>query len=203
MISISEEKIRRCLDANIQPNQDYESPYPPGVVTGKARQAAVLIPFIPMQDDWHILFIRRTHNPDDRHSGQVAFPGGALEPGDDGVLDAALREAHEEIGVYPEDVEILGRMRDMLTITNYMVTPIVGKIPWPYELELQKSEVSRAFSIPLGWLADERNRTIETRELESGDVSIPVIYFNEFQGETLWGASARITVQLLEALELI
>jgi hypothetical protein len=88
----------------------------------------------------------------------------------------------------------------MLTITNFVVNPIVGKIPWPYELELQESEVSRAFSIPLNWLVDKRNHRIESRNV--GDVDFPVIYFNEYDQEVLWGASARITLQLLEALEL-
>lgn len=200
MNTISEENIRQRLNKNTILDQGYEDYHPPGLITGESRPAAVLIPFIPMRDDWHILYIRRTHNLNDRHSGQVAFPGGRLEPGDNDPIDTALREAHEEIGVSPKDVRILGRLRGMLTITNFVVNPVVGKIPWPYELELQESEVSRAFSIPLSWLTDKRNRRIETRNI--GDAAFPVIYFNKYDQEVLWGASARITLQLLEALEL-
>jgi 8-oxo-dGTP pyrophosphatase MutT (NUDIX family) len=88
------------------------------------------------------------------HQGQVAFPGGRADPSDTTPEMTALREAHEEIGIDPTKVRILGRMQSLHTISNYVVTPIVGVIPWPVSFRLEETEVRRVFSIPLNWLAD-------------------------------------------------
>ena len=141
--------------------------------------------------------------PHDRHSGQVAYPGGRCDPTDPSLESAAIREAQEEIGVNPADVRILGRVRDMLTITNYRVTPIVGIIPWPYEFFPQEDEVDRIFTIPLNWLAKPTNRKVQMRGLQLLGQDLPVIYYQEYDGERLWGASARITLLLLEALKMV
>jgi 8-oxo-dGTP pyrophosphatase MutT (NUDIX family) len=179
-----------------------ESPYPTGMLKPNLQPAAVLIPFLQKEDGWHLLFIRRTVMPHDRHSGQVAFPGGRCDPLDPDAETAALREAQEEIGVAPKDVQILGRIQDMLTITNYRVTPIVGTIPWPYEFTPQEEEVDRIFTIPLKWLSDSTNYKVKNRGLQILGRDVPVIYFDKYNGELLWGASARITILLLEALGL-
>jgi 8-oxo-dGTP pyrophosphatase MutT (NUDIX family) len=138
----------------------------------------------------------------DRHSGQVAYPGGRCSDLDQSTEDTAIREAQEEIGVKPADIQILGRLRDMLTITNYRVTPYVGIIPWPYPLIPQPEEVAHIFSIPLEWLANPENREIRMRGLQILGQDIPVLYFKKFDSERLWGASARITLLFLEALGL-
>jgi len=93
-------------------------------------------------------------------------------------------------------------LRDLLTITGYRVSPIVGLIPWPYPLKPQPSEVSRIFTIPLQWLADPDNRWVQSRDIRIQGKSIPVIYYRSYDSEVLWGASARITMLLLEALGL-
>jgi len=177
-----------------------ENPYAPLIPHGQPRFAAVLIPFIWQDDEWHLLFIRRTLNKTDRHGGQVAFPGGHCASGDDNAQAAALRETEEEIGVTPEDIHILGQLRDVMTITNFQVTPIVGVIPWPYKLSPQPEEVSRIFSIPLSWLTDPANREVRHRGIHYQGQPISVIHFAPYDGEILWGASARMTVLLLEAL---
>jgi 8-oxo-dGTP pyrophosphatase MutT (NUDIX family) len=130
----------------------------------------------------------------------VAFPGGRADPGDPDPETTALREAQEEIGLDPADVRILGRMYDFLTITNYLVTPVIGVLPWPYPLRLAAVEVTRAFTIPLAWLADPANRQEMQRDLPPPLPPIPVIYFQPFDGEILWGASAAFTVSLLDIL---
>ncbi len=131
----------------------------------------------------------------------MAFPGGRCEPDDEPPVMAALREAREEIGLRPVDVRILGRIRDYVTITGYQVTPIVGVIPWPYPLYLQKEEVSRVFTIPLCWLADPANRQDRIRQFPPPyDHPIPVIYYRLYDSELLWGASARFTVSLIDIL---
>jgi 8-oxo-dGTP pyrophosphatase MutT (NUDIX family) len=177
-----------------------ENPFPPELLAGPFRAAAVLIPFLRTQEGWSLVYIRRTTKAEDRHSGQVAFPGGSADPQDQSPVDTALREAHEEIGVLQKDVQILGRLHDFVTITGYQVAPVVGLIPYPYSFQAQAEEVSRVFTIPLPWLADQRNRRSELRHLPSPYEPLPVIYFQPYDGELLWGASARFTVRLLEIL---
>ncbi len=201
-MNFNESLIAYLLDEAIDPKFQPETPYPPGFLQRKPLNAAVLIPLLRQDQEWHLLFIRRTYHEHDPHKGQVAFPGGRCNSTDKNFEDAALRESFEETGIHPEDVEILGRLRDMLTITGYLVRPIVGIIPWPYPVKPQPSEVSRIFTIPLQWLADSNNRQIQTRKFQIRGETIPVIYFKPYDGEVLWGASARIVVLLLEALGL-
>jgi 8-oxo-dGTP pyrophosphatase MutT (NUDIX family) len=176
-----------------------ESPFPPGFLSPAPRPAAVLIPFLRKNAAWHILFTRRTDSLPE-HSGQVAFPGGRSEAGDVDAATTALREAQEEIGLQPSDVRILGRLPEMVTITNYVVTPVVGVIPWPYNFHLQREEVSRVFTIPVAWLADPANREERLRKLPLPHPPVPVTYFHPFSGETLWGVSASLTVTLLKLI---
>jgi hypothetical protein len=97
-------------------------------------------------------------------------------------------------------------MNSLQTITNYIVTPIVGVIPWPFQLHLEETEVSHIFSIPLDWLADPIHREIRYRTIPNPFAQIlhkerhPVIYFQPYQDELLWGVSAEITVLLLDIL---
>lgn len=174
--------------------------YPPGLLIEPFRPAAVLIPMLRHDNQWQLLFIRRTDNQNDPHSGQVAFPGGASDPKDISPEMTAIRETNEEIGINTGEVTILGVLNDFITITSYRVTPVVGVIPWPYPLELAVNEVSRAFTIPLAWLADSNNSYQERRELPPPFDPIPVIYFKPYQGEVLWGATAGFTFGLLRAL---
>jgi 8-oxo-dGTP pyrophosphatase MutT (NUDIX family) len=182
--------------------RDYNSRYPSEFFNEYPSNAAVLIPVLKQDHKWHILFTRRTSSLPE-HSGQVAFPGGRADPEDDTQEITALREAQEEINLSPSDVRILGRLRNIRTISNYCVMPVVGRIPWPYEFRLAQEEVSRIFTIPLEWLADLNNHEIRYRELPSPHSPVPVIYFNYFDGELLWGISAEITLILLESLQLI
>jgi 8-oxo-dGTP pyrophosphatase MutT (NUDIX family) len=163
------------------------------------KPAAVLIPLLRKDSAWQILFTRRRDDLPE-HSGQVAFPGGRTDPGDTSPEGTALREACEEIGLLPEDVNLLGRLRSYLTITNYLVTPVVGVIPWPYALQLEIREVSRAFTIPLAWLMDPANHEERPRLLPELNPPVKVIYFKLFDGELLWGASARLTLALIHVL---
>jgi 8-oxo-dGTP pyrophosphatase MutT (NUDIX family) len=202
MISLTTDDIKHKLATAYQPGQDAESPYPPDFFQTPLTPAAVLMPIFLQEGAWHLLFIRRTYNPNDRHRGQVAFPGGRLEPEDTSPEQGALREAWEETGLAPKDVTVLGRLRDMLTITHYRVTPIVGVIPWPYTLVPQPEEVNRIFSVPLDWLADPAHRETRVRDLQVSGKQVPVIYYQPYDGETLWGASARIMLMFLESLGL-
>ena len=193
-------EIAQKLDESFDPSLAPESPYPADYIQSNLVPAAVLLPFFYHEHAWHLLFIRRTYNLKDRHRGQVAYPGVRCNPEDQDSEHTALREAWEETGMVPRDIKILGRLRDLVTITSYCVTPIIGVIPWPVPLVPQPDEVSRIFSIPLLWLANEANRAVRCREIQVLGQEVPVIYFQPYDGETLWGASARITLLLLEAL---
>jgi 8-oxo-dGTP pyrophosphatase MutT (NUDIX family) len=175
------------------------NPYPSSLSERSAQPAAVLIPLLRDQGSWHILFIRRTEIAGDRHSGQVAFPGGVCDPGNGNAEEAALRETQEELGVDPQDITLLGKLNQFMTVTDFLVTPIVGMMPWPYSLLPEPREVSRVFTIPLYWLNNPSNRKVVERELPNG-ISTDVIYFNEYDGEVLWGASARFTLAFLSVI---
>ena len=161
-----------------------------------ARPAAVLVPVYRDNGEWHILFTERTHTVED-HKGQVAFPGGRVDEADASRVETALREAEEEIGLRREDVTVLGRLDELLTVTQYRITPVVGLIPWPYPFVLSTSELSEVFGVPLKWLADPKNLETQLREPPLLGPKIPVYYFR-YQGHTIWGVTARMLLSFIE-----
>jgi len=203
--SLTQSEISHRLEKHLEResgDNDFNPRFPPEFFEGYPRNAAVLVPLLKDKNNWHILFTRRTSSLPE-HSGQVAFPGGRADPEDDSPEETALREAQEEISLLPGDVQILGQMREMRTISNYCVMPVVGCIPWPYDFHLAREEVSRVFTIPLEWLADLKNHQIINRELPAPYPAVPVIYFDRYDGELLWGISAEITMNLLKSLGLV
>ena len=201
--TLPEEEIQRRLleaqNAYIPPETGLEEYLNSGIFLEPPRPAAVLIPFVEIENEWHVLFTRRTNDLPE-HSGQVAFPGGRADPGDTSPEDTALREAYEEIGLPPKRVRVLGRMKSFATITNYQVTPIIGRADWPFPIRLARIEVSRVFSIPWDWLTDPSNHEIRYRPMPMSRPSIPVIYFQPYEGEVLWGVSAYMVVNLISIL---
>ncbi len=195
----SEDEIRQRLAARkADPlvsimNEGYEVRTP--------RPAAVLLPLLRQDDEWHLLYILRSVHEGDMHSGQVAFPGGRWDPGETQAEQAALREAHEEVNLPPDQVRLLGNLEDFITISSYRVTPVVGVIPWPIKLDPQPGEVQRIFTIPLPWLADPANREERERTAPNG-AAVRVVYFTQYDRELLWGVTARITLIFLQALGL-
>jgi len=164
------------------------------------RKAAVLIPLLQKDGEWHLLFTRRTETVQD-HKGQVSFPGGATEGVDETAVDTALREAEEEIGLNPQQVRVLGFMSQYPSVTDFLVTPVVGRISWPFVMKISTNEVARVFTIPLKWLADPQNREEKLVERRGG--LIWVSYYKPYDGEILWGLTAIITVNFLEILGLV
>jgi 8-oxo-dGTP pyrophosphatase MutT (NUDIX family) len=163
----------------------------------RLRCAAVLIPLLRQADDWHVLFTRRT-NLVESHKGQVSFPGGGCEEDEITAEATALREAEEEVGIDPAQVRVLGRLATMITITSFRVTPVVGVIAWPAVFRIGEGEVERLFTIPLQWLADADNRWEFRMPGRHGGL----IAYHPYDGELLWGATARIMVDLLRVLEI-
>lgn len=196
---LTEERISELLAARRA--DPYISPLRESFSDKEPRPAAVLVPMLRQDDEWHLLYILRSVVEGDMHSGQVAFPGGRWDPGETSAEQAALREANEEIGLEAAGVRLLGELEDFITISNYTVTPVVATIPWPSELRPQPGEVQRIFTIPLAWLADFANREERERVAPDGQ-TLKVVYFTKYDQELLWGVTARITLNFLQALKL-
>lgn len=169
------------------------------VTEWEPRPAAVLVPLYLEAGEWHLLFTRRTESLE-AHRGQVAFPGGAIESTDPTPEAAALREANEEIGLPRESTTVIGTMNPLMTVTQFVVTPVVGVIEWPMDMRLNPAEVAAAFGIPMNWLADPANLEVRRRQGMIPDQHVDVYYFRPYGGEVVWGVTARITVQLLRLL---
>jgi len=210
-MTITEEYIVRCLRTAYQPGLVASTDgYAALLENEKLICAAVLMPLAWREDEWHLLFTRRT-NDVEHHKGQVSFPGGGCDAQDATPEQTALREAYEEIELEPGDVRLLGRLNEMVTITRFRVTPVIGIIPWPYDFRLSAAEVERVFSIPLTWLAQPANweahyfTPIVTAQVQADGAprSFPVISYHPYAGENLWGASARMTQDFLKVLDLL
>ncbi|APX95590.1 NUDIX hydrolase [Natronorubrum daqingense] len=156
--------------------------------------AAVLAPIVERDGEDHLLFTRRSDDLGE-HPGQMSFPGGGAEPIDETILETALRESHEEIGLEPHEVEIVGRLDDIRTVSEYAVTPFVGHVP-DREYERDGYEVAEIVVLPLTELLDPANYEYEHRDHPYyGDM---VIHYFHVDGYTVWGATGRMLVQLLE-----
>lgn len=113
-------------------------------------------------------------------------------------MATALRETHEEIGLKPSQVEVAGYLRGYLTISGFAVTPVVGLVQPGFELRIDPLEVAEVFEVPVAFLADTKNREVQTRELGGEQVGF---YLYRYQGQTIWGATAAMLVNFLDTLE--
>lgn len=159
------------------------------------RPAAVLVPVQEREDGDYLVLTERAEGLNS-HSGQVAFPGGAVEPQDLGLLETALRESHEEIGIDPRHVLVLGQLDQTTAAASYLVTPFVGLIPFPYEFRLNQAETAQVFAVPVAALLDPSCFSTEARQWVSGRSDL--IYHFQYKQWDIWGATARIIKQFLE-----
>src|SRR5215470_8471219 len=157
------------------------------------RLAAVLMPLQEREDGDYLILTKRAEDLN-YHRGQVAFAGGRVDAGDHGELEAALRESHEEIGIDPSHVRVLGRLDQVTAAADFVVTPSVGIVPAPYEFRLNPVETAAVFSVPIVALLEPKRVTIADHLSSHGE---PVYHFY-FDGWDIWGATARIIVQFLE-----
>ena len=196
-MNLTEEYITEKLQSAMQTATDSDS-YAESAVNPETRLkcAAVLLPLTQVNGEWHLLFTRRTERVQS-HKGQVSFPGGACDEGETTPEQTALREAEEEVGLRPADVKVLGRLSQLITVTSFRVSPIVGVIPWPYTFKVAGIEVARVFTIPLLWLSDRNNYW----EFPFGGSDRSLIAYHPYDGELLWGATARMTVTFLKTIE--
>jgi 8-oxo-dGTP pyrophosphatase MutT (NUDIX family) len=168
----------------------------PGRLSVAITAASVLVPLVDHPSGLTVIFTKRTSHLK-AHSGQVSFPGGRAEPHDPTPEFTALREAHEEIGLPMERVEVLARLPEYLTRTGFRVTPVIGLVTPPLELVPDAREVEYVFEVPLAHLLDPANHLRETRELQGRTVGYYVIRYGE---RTIWGATAGMVVNLYRHL---
>jgi 8-oxo-dGTP pyrophosphatase MutT (NUDIX family) len=162
----------------------------------KLTPAAVLVPIVEQPVGLFVLLTQRTAHLSD-HAGQIAFPGGRIEPTDKDATAGALREAEEEIGLPPSHVEIIGRLDTYITGTGFEITPVVGLVRAPYPARPDPFEVADMFEVPLDFLIDPQNLQRGTREWKGTTRSFFALPYEQ---RYIWGATAGMLVNLAEVL---
>ena len=160
--------------------------------------AAVLIPLFIENGAFKLLFTKRT-NKVEHHKGQVSFPGGAVEEEDGSLEETVFREAYEEIGLLKEDVEILGRIDDTLTVVSeFIVHPFIGFVPYPYDYIINTVEVDKLIKVPVT-VFDPKNSACQ-RDFTEYDGMIIRSMAYEYDGDVIWGATARMMENFMHIL---
>ena len=188
--------LQERLAGTRAPEDPFDVVMPPGAerwpalvrerIARTLRPAGVLIPVIDRSEGLSVLLTQRSAELK-HHAGQVSFPGGRM----------ALRETHEEVGIPPQAIAVVGYLAPMPTVTGYAITPVVGLVGDDVTLQIDRTEVEYAFEVPLEFLLDRRNeRALERRYLGR---TIPTVEFH-YGGERIWGATAHILVELRKLL---
>jgi 8-oxo-dGTP pyrophosphatase MutT (NUDIX family) len=158
--------------------------------------AAVLVPLFKKGEDCHLLFTKRSEEVK-YHKGEISFPGGVADKEDSELISTALREAYEEIGLKESDVQIIGLLDDIVTITEFIVTPIVGLFPYPYPFKVSEVEIAELIEVPLSFLLEE-DCFSESEIFRGGQNEI--VYAYQYEKHIIWGATARILKQFLDLI---
>jgi 8-oxo-dGTP pyrophosphatase MutT (NUDIX family) len=159
--------------------------------------AAVLLPLFEKGGDYHLVFTKRTETVN-YHKGQFSFPGGRPHPDDKSLLDTALRETWEEIGLLPKDAEVLGELDDIATYTTgFIISPFVAMIPFPHKFTANPAEVDEIIEVPLHILQDKRNFSEELVDVGGRQI---LQYFYHYRDHVIYGATARIAKHFLEVI---
>ncbi len=187
------EALARAFDRGAQASSDFD--LNPGTVLPPGRTLRAAGVLVGVLDGRVILTKRASHLK--HHAGQVAFPGGKVDPGDSGPEAAALREAHEEIGLDPAMVQVLGHLPLHETVTGFQVTPVLAHVTGPFVAVPEAGEVDEVFTVPLSYLADPANYRIEGRNWRGTWRRYYAVPYGPYY---IWGATARILRGLAERL---
>jgi 8-oxo-dGTP pyrophosphatase MutT (NUDIX family) len=173
------------------------NPWTPSVdFLATTRIAAVLIGLVERDGALHVILTQRAAALR-VHSGQIAFPGGKMEPQDASPAATAIREAEEEIGLARDHIEVLGYLGAYLTRTGFRVIPVVARVAWPFDLRLDPAEVTEAFEVPFAFLMSEANHQLREREWKG----LPrQFYAMPYQDRNIWGITAGILRNFYERL---
>lgn len=160
------------------------------------RAAAVLVPLIERDDEITVLLTRRSvHLP--THAGQISFPGGKIDPGDDSPEAAALRETEEEVGLQASDIELIGRLDTYETSTGFIVTPVVGLVTPDHTIIPEPGEVDEVFEVPLSFFLQSSNIERHSREFMGAERHYYAMPFGDYY---IWGATAAMLVNLRDVM---
>jgi len=163
----------------------------------RMRRAAVLLPLYEDRGEGYVLFTRRTDTVE-HHKGQISFPGGSEDASDAGPLATALREMEEELGIAPDQIEILGALDDVYTVVSgFVITPFVGVIPHPTPLRVNPHEIAEVLTVPLSTFRDPGRLRVEEREREGERIKV---YFYHHGRHEIWGATGRIMKGFVDAV---
>ena len=162
------------------------------------QPAGVLIAFFDRPDTGLSMLLTQRSAELNHHAGQISFPGGRMEADDADIGVTALRETHEEVGIAPGQVTVIGYLEAMPTITGYAVTPVVGLVSNTIELNIDRTEVDFTFEVPLSFLLDSGNRRVVDRDLYGQKV--PMTEF-QYEGHRIWGATAFIILEFIKIVK--
>jgi 8-oxo-dGTP pyrophosphatase MutT (NUDIX family) len=167
-----------------------------GLMAAPPAKAGVLIPLFCKDGSYHCLFTRRTDRVR-HHKGEISFPGGIYDTSDKDLAATALREAHEEIGLKPQDVELLGTLDEVMTMTGFVVSPFVGLISYPYPFVPSHEEIEEIIILPLACFLEEGVLSEEDWTYQGKTARV---YTYHCGGHIIWGATAKILRQFLELI---
>jgi 8-oxo-dGTP pyrophosphatase MutT (NUDIX family) len=156
----------------------------------------VIIPLFFKNQEPHLLFTKRTDKVE-HHKGQISFPGGMEDKTDNNLMETALRETWEEMGIKSEDITILGRTDNFLTNTNFMVTPYVGHFPYPYPYNINEDEISSILEVPLSHLLNPEIFRIEKWKRNG---VLWDVHFYDYNGENIWGVTGFLLSNFLSII---
>jgi 8-oxo-dGTP pyrophosphatase MutT (NUDIX family) len=199
---VRDEIIRRLANTRLpaDPVSDAEGAISPRTLQAwfrlPLRTAGVLVPLIERDSGLHMLFTERRHDLPE-HPGQISFPGGRSEQEDTDLTQTALREAHEEVGLHPSMVKIVGYLPAQAVITGYAVVPVVGLVAGSFEPVAQQSEVASIFEVPLEFLLDENNGRRDDRERDGVLLETWEYCWGEHR---IWGATGHMVRQFITAI---
>ena len=180
------EEIRQALSRNQRRT----------IVDPSLKPAGVLLVVYAKDGEHSVLLNKRTELVE-HHKGEMSFPGGSMDESDESLLHTALRETHEEMGIDPGDVELLGQLDDMPTISNFLISTFVATIPYPYDFKPSEIEVAEVVEVPISHLQSEQSWRDEVRfHQDALQVSRSYVY----QGHVIFGATAKVLTNFLEVV---
>lgn len=190
--------IRERLTRAHAPSSDFDLNPDVSLPEGrKLRAAAVLVPLIKERGAWHVILTMRS-SALKHHPGQIAFPGGKQDEEDANLIETALREADEEIGLPQNNVDVIGQLASHETVTGFTVTPVVGVLRCPFREKPEAGEVAEVFKVPLPFLTDRSNFHIQSRRWRGQRRYYYTVPYGPYY---IWGATARMLWTFAEILE--